>query len=86
MYALPMLLIATALRSPQSWRLGAGWAALVMAACYTLVALGNWSGYSGQQAILVVAITAPTVALDLGIFWATVIRGQSDRRRLARRM
>lgn len=74
LYALPLLLIALALRSSRSsLHTAAGWAALVLAAFYSLVVIGNWSGYSSQMAIFAVCITVPTVALDLVIFWAIVL-------------
>jgi uncharacterized membrane protein len=72
MFALPLVLIAFGLRSPKQ-RTRVGWAALVLAVLYGAVVIGNWSGYPTQQAVFAVAITGPTVALDLVIFWATVL-------------
>jgi hypothetical protein len=74
LYATPLVLIAIALRSSStSWHGAAGWAALLLGAYYTLIVAGNWSGYSTETAIFAVSITVPTVALDLAIFWATVL-------------
>jgi hypothetical protein len=75
MYAVPLLLIALALRSSHSsLHAAAGWVALVLGAFYSLVVAGNWSGYSSQMAVFAVCITVPTAALDLVIFWAAVLR------------
>jgi hypothetical protein len=70
-YALPLLLIAGALRSSRrSWHTAAGWAALLLAVFYSLVVVGNWSGYSTSTATFAISITAPTAALDLVVVWA----------------
>lgn len=73
--ALPQLLIALALHAPWGvcWAI-AGWAAVILGALYALVVVGNWSGYSYVQAIFVVVMILPTVAVDLLVFWATVLR------------
>jgi hypothetical protein len=74
LYALPLVLIALALRSSRRrLRYVAGCAALLLAAYYTLVVGANWSGYSTQTSIFALGVSVPTVALDLVIFWATVI-------------
>jgi hypothetical protein len=71
MYALPLLLVALALRSSRwFWRTLAGWVALLLATYYVLLIVVNWSGYSNSQATFALAVTLPTVALDLVIFWA----------------
>ena len=76
MYALPLLLIGLALRSPdRRWHLLAGWASLILAIFYCMVVIGNWSGYSSTQVIFAVVITAPTVAIDLLISWTTLLQG-----------
>lgn len=73
-YGLPLMLIALALGSSASvLHKVAGWAALFFAAYYSLIILVNWSGYSSVTAILAASVTAPTVLLDLVIFWATVL-------------
>ena len=75
MYALPLLLMALALRSPRRlWQLMAGWAALFFAASYSMVVVGNWSQYSTARAAVALAVTVPTVAVDLLIFWAAILR------------
>ncbi len=74
MYALPLALFGFGLRSAKhGWRTATGWAALVLAAGYSAVVIGNWSGYAPLQALFVLVVTAPTVAVDLVIFWATVL-------------
>jgi hypothetical protein len=74
-YAIPLLLIALALRSVrQGWHTTAGWAALVLAVFYVAVVLGNRSGYSTQAATFAVMVTVPTAVLDLAIFWAGILR------------
>lgn len=74
-YGVPLVLIGLALRSSRpALHSGAGWAALLIAVYYALIVIGNWSGYSTQTALFAVGITVPTVALDLIIFWATVLR------------
>lgn len=74
MYALPLIVFGFGLRSAKpGWRTATGWAALVLAAGYSLVVTGNWSGYAAGQALFVLAVTAPTVAVDLAIFWAAVL-------------
>jgi hypothetical protein len=73
-YAVPLALLGLALRSSrQSWRTLAGWLALALSVFYSIVVLGNWSGYSTQQAILAIGITAPTVVVDLAIFWTAAL-------------
>lgn len=80
LYALPLVLIALALRSSRRWlRNVAGCAALLMAAYYSLVVGANWSGYSTQTSIFAVCVSAPTVALDLVIFWASVLHRPGGR-------
>jgi hypothetical protein len=75
MYALPLLLMAVALRSSRRpWHIVAGWGALLLAVFYSLVVVGNWSGYSAAQAAFALALTAPTVLVDLLVFWATILR------------
>lgn len=75
LYATPLVLIALALRSSRSrWHRPAGWAALLLGAYYALIVVGNWSGYSAETKVFAVSITVPTIALDLAIFWATVVR------------
>ena len=74
LYALPLVLIALALRSPRSsLHTAAGWVALILSVFYSLLVVGNWSGYSSQMAVFAACITVPTVGLDLVIFWATVL-------------
>ncbi len=74
MYSVPLILFGFGLRSAkQGWRTATGWTALVLAAGYSMVVIGNWSGYTPQQALFAVGITAPTVAVDLAIFWSTVL-------------
>ncbi len=74
LYALPLLLIALALRSSRSWlHIAAGWAALVLAVYCSFIVVASWSGFSRDD-VFMVCTTAPTVALDLVIFWATVLR------------
>lgn len=74
MYALPLIVFGFGLRSPkQGWRTATGWTALVLAAGYSMVLIANWSGYSRDQALFAALVTAPTVALDLAIFWAAVL-------------
>lgn len=74
-YAAPLLLLALALRSAQAGlRTVAGWAALGLAMVYSAIVVGNWSGYSALQAATAVAVSAPTVALDLVVFWSVVAR------------
>jgi hypothetical protein len=76
-YTLPLLLIGFALRSSRPLpHTVAGWVALLLAIFYSMVVVGNWSGYSTPQATFAVAITVPTVAFDLLIFWATILRPQ----------
>jgi hypothetical protein len=73
LYALPLLLIALALRSSHSWlHTAAGWAALVLAGYYSFIVVASWSGQSKED-VFMVCTTAPTVGLDLVIFWATVL-------------
>lgn len=75
--ALPLLLIALALRSSRSWlHIAAGWAAFVLAVYYCFIVVASWSGFSRDD-VFIVCTTAPTVALDLVIFWATVLRRSS---------
>jgi hypothetical protein len=74
LYALPLLMIALALRSSHSWlHTAAGWAALVLAVYYSFIVVASWSGNSRDD-VFMVCTTAPTVALDLVISWATVLR------------
>jgi hypothetical protein len=80
LYALPLVLIALALRSSRRWLLNvAGSAALLLAAYYSLVVGANWSGYSTQTSIFALGVSVPTVALDLVIFWATVVHRPGGR-------
>jgi hypothetical protein len=82
MYALPLALIALALRSSKRRRRAtAGWAALLLSVFYSAVVAGNWSGYSTPQAIFMVGVTAPTVAVTLAGFWATVLNAATGLRR-----
>ena len=75
MYAGPLLLIAWGLqRGTERWRHAAGWGAVALAAAYSLIVVGNWDGYSSPQAAFAAGITAPTVVLDLAVFWMTVVR------------
>jgi hypothetical protein len=81
LYATPLVLIAVALRSSGSaWHRAAGWAALLLGSYYALIVVGNWPGYSAETMIFALGITVPTVALDLAIFWATVVRLPGVRR------
>ena len=74
-YALPLLLVALALRVKAApWRMIAGWAALAMVAYETLILAGNWTGYSTAQAVFATAITVPTALLYALIFWAVIVR------------
>lgn len=74
-YGAPLVLIGLALRSSHPvLHTIAGWAALLIGAIYSLIVIGNWSGYSSQTALFAVSITVPAVALDVIIFWATVLR------------
>jgi hypothetical protein len=86
LYALPLLLIALALRSSRSWlHIAAGWAALVLAVCYCFIVIASWSPGFSRDDVFMVCTTAPTVALDLVIFWATVLHrfGRPTTSRLA---
>jgi len=74
LYALPLLLIALALRSSRSrLHIVAGWATFVLAVFYSFSVVASWSGFSRDD-VFIVCTTAPTVALDLVIFWATILR------------
>jgi len=74
LYALPLLLLGVALRSSRSWlQAAAGWVALILAAYYCFIVIASWSS-SWRDDVFMVGTTAPTVALDLVIFWATVLR------------
>jgi hypothetical protein len=74
LYALPLLLIALALRSSRSsFSTAAGWAALVLAVFYCFIVFKSWSSSFSGDDVFMVCTTAPTVALDLVIFWATVL-------------
>jgi hypothetical protein len=84
-YAVPLLLVALALRGHASlWRKVAGWAALAIAAYETLILAGNWTGYSAAQAVFVTAITVPTALLYALIFWAVIVRHPADAATLGR--
>ena len=86
LYALPLLLIALALRSSRSsFHAAAGWAALVLAAYYGFIVVASWSSGFSRDDVFMVCTTAPTVALDLVIFWATVLHrfGRPTTSRLA---
>lgn len=73
MYALPAAIVALALWSGRApLRFGAGWLALLLAALYAGVVVGNWTGYSPEQAAVSLAVNVPTAAVDLLVFWATV--------------
>jgi hypothetical protein len=75
LYALPLLLIALALRSSRSWlHITAGWAALVLAGFYCFSVVASWSPGFSRDDVFMVFTTAPTVALDLVIFWAAALR------------
>jgi hypothetical protein len=89
LYGVPLVLIGLALRSSHPvLHTIAGWAALLIGAVYTLIVIGNWSGYSSQTALFAVSITVPAVALDLIIFWATVLRrsGRTEKTGSARQV
>lgn len=74
-YGVPLVLIGLALRSSRPvLHAIAGWAALLISVYYSLIVIGNWSGYSSGTALLAVGITVPAVALDLIVFWATILR------------
>jgi hypothetical protein len=75
LYALPLLLIALALRSSRSWlHTSAGWAALILAGFYCFSVVASWSPGFSRDDVFMVCTTAPTVALDLVIFWAAILR------------
>ncbi len=74
MYVLPAMLVALALWSRRApLRLAAGWVALLLAALYAGVVLGNWAGSSPQEAAVSLAVNVPTAAVDLLVFGATVL-------------
>lgn len=74
MYVLPAALVAVALWSRRApLRLAAGWVALLLAALYAGVVIGNWAGYSPQEAAVSLAVNVPTVAVDLLVFGVTVL-------------
>jgi hypothetical protein len=74
-YALPLVLVALALRSHRPvWPKMAGWAALGIAAYDILIVVANWAGYSTTQAVFATSITVPAVAVYGAVFWATVVR------------
>ena len=74
MYVLPAALVALGLWTRRvPWRLITGWAALLLAALYAGVVVGNWTGYSPEQTAVSLAVTVPTVAVYLLVFWATVL-------------
>jgi chromate transport protein ChrA len=86
LYALPLLLIALALRSSRSsFHTAAGWAALVLAVYYCFIVVASWSSGFSRDDVFMVCTTAPTVALDLVIFWAAVLHrwGRPTTSRLA---
>lgn len=73
-HALPLFLIGLLLRSrQQAWRTVAGWLGLAFGVFYTMVVVGNWPGFTTQQAIIAVGITVPTVVADAAVFWAAVL-------------
>ena len=74
LYAVPLVVLGLMLRSSRRlWRSVAGWLALFLGVCYSIVVIGNWSGYTAQQAIFATAISVPTVAVDLAIFWVALL-------------
>lgn len=74
LYGVPLVLIGLGLRSGERrLTMFAGWAALVLGAYYTLVVVGNWSGYASWQATFAVAITTPTTLLLPAIFWGAIL-------------
>lgn len=74
LYALPLVLIALALRSSRSsFHIAAGWAALVLAVYYCFIVVASWSSGFSRDDVFMVCTTAPTVALDLVIFWAAAL-------------
>jgi hypothetical protein len=74
LYALPLLLIALALRSSRSFfHIAAGWAALVLAVYYCFIVVASWSSGFSRDDVFMVCTTAPTVALDLIIFWVAAL-------------
>jgi hypothetical protein len=76
LFAVPLVVIGLGLRSTEARRRStAGWAALVLAAYYLLVIIGNWSGYTGSEAALALGASLPTSALELLIFRAVIMGG-----------
>ena len=76
LFAVPLVLIGLGLRSSEArWRSTAGWVALVLAAYYVFVVIGNWSGYTGSEAALALGASLPTSALELLIFRAVMLGG-----------
>jgi hypothetical protein len=76
LFALPLVVIGLGLRSTEARRRStAGWAALVLAAYYPFVVIGNWSGYTGSEAALALGASLPTSALELLIFRAVIMGG-----------
>jgi hypothetical protein len=74
-YAVPLALIALALRSGIPWlQTSCGWLAMLLAICFTAIPIGNWAGYASLQAVFAVAITVPTVLFYLAVFWTVVTR------------
>jgi hypothetical protein len=75
LYALPLLLIALALRSSRAWlHTAAGLAALILAVFDVFIVVASWSPGLTSDDVFMVCTTTPTVALDLAIFWAAVLR------------
>ena len=74
-YAVPLLLVALALRqgSPARRKI-AGWAAAALAASETFIVVANWDGYTSAQATFALAVTVPGVLLYAVIFWAAILR------------